>query len=202
VTPSYLQTVLGVQEGHARNLIPMLKAIGLIGEDDRPTALANEWRTDEGYRDACARILEMVYPAELRDAVPPDESDRQAAKRWFMRGTGVGEVAAARMASFYTLLSQADPQGELTLRSRPSDDSGNVSTKAGRKRAISDAQQKIARTVSRANDGSPAVAVAETRPSAGPSVHIDVQIHIPSDATAEQIDAIFASMAKHLYRPQ
>lgn len=33
----------------------------------------------------------------------------------------------------------------------------------------------------------------------GPSLHIDVQVHIDSSATPEQIDQIFASMAKHLY---
>ena len=33
-----------------------------------------------------------------------------------------------------------------------------------------------------------------------PSVHIDVQIHIDSTASPEQIDQIFASMARHLYR--
>ena len=32
-----------------------------------------------------------------------------------------------------------------------------------------------------------------------PTVHVDVQIHIPAAATAEQIDQIFGSMAKHLY---
>ena len=32
-----------------------------------------------------------------------------------------------------------------------------------------------------------------------PSVHIDVQIHIDSTASPEQIDQIFASMARHLY---
>lgn len=32
-----------------------------------------------------------------------------------------------------------------------------------------------------------------------PEVHIDIQIHISSDASAEQIDQIFSSMAKHLY---
>jgi hypothetical protein len=32
-----------------------------------------------------------------------------------------------------------------------------------------------------------------------PSLHIDIQIHIDSDATPEQIDKIFESMAKHLY---
>ena len=32
-----------------------------------------------------------------------------------------------------------------------------------------------------------------------PTVHINVQIHIDSNATPEQIDQIFASMARHLY---
>ncbi len=32
-----------------------------------------------------------------------------------------------------------------------------------------------------------------------PSVHIDIQIHIDSSATPEQIDRIFANMAQHLY---
>ena len=38
--------------------------------------------------------------------------------------------------------------------------------------------------------------------SGEPSVHIDVQIHIDSSASPEQIDQIFASMARHLYRHQ
>jgi len=33
----------------------------------------------------------------------------------------------------------------------------------------------------------------------GPAVHIDIQIHISPESTAEQIDKIFESMAKHLY---
>jgi hypothetical protein len=36
--------------------------------------------------------------------------------------------------------------------------------------------------------------------SDGPSVHIDIQVHIASEASVEQIDQIFASMGKHLYQ--
>lgn len=46
------------------------------------------------------------------------------------------------------------------------------------------------------------VSGAPTKPSderVQPSLHIDIQIHIASDATSQQIDQIFASMAKHLY---
>jgi glycine cleavage system regulatory protein len=35
--------------------------------------------------------------------------------------------------------------------------------------------------------------------SLGPALHIDIQIHISPEASADQIDQIFASMAKHLY---
>lgn len=35
--------------------------------------------------------------------------------------------------------------------------------------------------------------------SNAPSLHIDIQVHVSSEASAEQIDQIFASMAKHLY---
>lgn len=37
------------------------------------------------------------------------------------------------------------------------------------------------------------------RSQSSPSLHIDVQIHIDSSASSEQIEQIFASMAKHLY---
>ena len=45
------------------------------------------------------------------------------------------------------------------------------------------------------------VAQAHTKQSisSSPSLHIDLQIHISPDASAEQIDKIFASMSKHLY---
>ena len=42
--------------------------------------------------------------------------------------------------------------------------------------------------------------LTRSRPSnTGPQLHIDVQVHIDSSATAEQIDQIFKSMAIHLY---
>ena len=32
-----------------------------------------------------------------------------------------------------------------------------------------------------------------------PALHIDIQVHIDPTSSAEQIDQIFASMARHLY---
>ena len=33
-----------------------------------------------------------------------------------------------------------------------------------------------------------------------PGININLQVHISADATADQIDQIFASMAKHIYQ--
>lgn len=38
-----------------------------------------------------------------------------------------------------------------------------------------------------------------TRNYLSPSIHIDIQIHIDANASADQIDQIFLSMSKHLY---
>lgn len=46
---------------------------------------------------------------------------------------------------------------------------------------------------------SPAANVKPTSPTTTPSLHIDVQIHIDATASAQQIDQIFLSMARHLY---
>jgi len=35
--------------------------------------------------------------------------------------------------------------------------------------------------------------------SSAPSLHIDIQVHVSAEASPEQVDQIFASMAKHLY---
>jgi hypothetical protein len=49
----------------------------------------------------------------------------------------------------------------------------------------------------------PAAATSQTSPSphtqGSPTLHIDIQIHISPEATTQQIDKIFESMAKHLY---
>lgn len=67
VTVSYLSSVLGITEPSAANLIPPLKALGLVGQDNKLTDLAFEWRDDATYADACEKMLEATYPVEVRE---------------------------------------------------------------------------------------------------------------------------------------
>jgi hypothetical protein len=191
VDAGYLQTVLKVQEGHAKNLLSPLRDVGLIDEGGTPTDLANEWRTDDGYAKACETILKNVYPPELLDAVPPSNPDRDAAKGWFGRELRVGDAAASKMASFYALVAEADPKAET----RAVETSTAASTTTPRSR------KPVERTPVREREQrKPDPPPAAPPRSPDPSLHIDIQVHIPSDASPEQIDSIFASMANHLYR--
>lgn len=73
-----------------------------------------------------------------------------------------------------------------------------VSGRRGPERAA-DREGPPPRSELRAVPPTPATQVAPPARSSQPSLHIDIQLHIPATATAEQIDQIFESMAKHLY---
>ena len=200
VTVTYLQTVLQVQEKVAKNLLPNIRAVGLIDADGKPTELAMEWRTDAGYTAATRKMLATVYPEELKDAVPIDDPDSSRAQTWFMKERRVGEGAATQMARLYALLCRGDvTAAEASLES----------TKSEKPRRTKRSPAPVAKApeavvTSRAKSPDEGHAKSESHaptPSQrrDPSLHIDVQVHIPSTATPEQIDAIFASMARHLY---
>jgi hypothetical protein len=202
VDASYLATVLDISEAAAGNLTGPLRALGLIDDNGRPTDLALAWRDDEQYRQVTSTMLESVYPQGLRDAAPPPSPDRGAVVRWFSRTTGAGQAYTERMARLYLLLAAGDPggadqpareraprQGQPVAQGRPTRQTraGGRATAPGRGTPAPEPQVQT-----------PAPAPAP-RQAQQPSVHIDIQVHIDPAATAEQIDQIFASMARHLY---
>ena len=191
VTPSYLATVLEMRESSAKtNVLPALKDLGLVAADGKPTPLAHRWRDDEAYSGVCKELVEAVYPSELRDAIPTPsddgESHKQAAE-WFMRTTGVGQAAARKMAAMYRLLAQARLPVAEEVASRT------------RKRRVSSGSKPASPVNDKpapVPDGTPHK--ASTRIEM-PELRISLEVRIDSSTTPEQIDHIFASMAKHLY---
>ncbi|WP_420639937.1 DUF5343 domain-containing protein [Candidatus Poriferisocius sp.] len=188
VDADYLQSVLGLSTpASAANLIGPLRAIGLIDDEGAPTARALEWRDDSTYPSVCEAIIADVYPDTLPSAFPNPATDAQGVSGWFSRNTGAGRSASTAMAAFYALLADADPEGRTA--------NSNGATKKQGKKADS------ARTKGPATRGN-----AASKNDAGsrvqrtdPEVNINLQIHIDSSASAEQINQIFKSMAKHLY---
>ena len=196
VTDSYIATVLDMAVNSARaNVLPFLKTLGIIDEDGKTLERAKLWRDDEHYPEVCKAILSEVYPAELLEAVPNPAEDRGPAERWFAQETGAGAAAVGRMAALYSLLVEADPSKE------PEQEKGG----RAKKPAPEPTRAKAGKRTAAAGPPSPATprrAADSTsqEPQHPTGININLQIHISADATPDQIDQIFSSMAKHIYK--
>lgn len=192
VSAAYLSDVLGIQEKAAANLVPSLRAIGLIDEKGRPTERAAKWRDDEQYAEATGEIIAEVYPQRLLDVAPPGSPDLVTVQRWFLRETGTGKARANMLAAFYRLLAAGDPSA------------GDEGARRAADRPATSQRQPVRAAQKRTGNG--AAAPRDTGDNRGeaqkallPSLSVAVQVYIDKDMTPEQVDHVFASMARHLY---
>lgn len=196
VTDSYLATVLHMEAKSARaNVLPFLKILGIIDNDGKPLERAKQWRDDQHYPEVCKSILKDIYPDELLAAVPDPKPNRNMAERWFANHTGSGEAACRRMAALYSVLVDANTDGE-TAASRPRDATKPAKKTTQTRAKKADRKAKVQTPTDPPAADSTATNVAQR---SGPGININLQIHISADSSPEQIDQIFASMAKHIY---
>lgn len=187
----YPQTVLGQQKNTASVTVSQLRLMKLIDKSGNPTDLANNWRVDDSYPQVCKTIFEGTYPTSLREIFTdpnPTKEKRSKLIDWFTRNAKVGISAARKMTAIYLLLLKRDPAEQDKVETT----TPKVS-KPRREPKPKSADKQVTPPV-----------VPKQEPSKllpfEPSLRVDVQIHIPKDATPEQIDQIFKSMAEHIYK--
>lgn len=193
-SPTYVKSLLSMASDNSANsnIITPMKRLGLIDEENKPTALANQWRIDDTYKKACEAMLKTVYPTELLDLFPDESIDKNSARTWFM-SKGVGQAAADKMIALFVLLKEGKVKDKKT--NSPKKGNGSTFSKETKKtpnirtETVTPGETRIAESVV-----SHASSVSNR-----PNLHIDLQIHISPESTPEQIECIFASMAKHLY---
>ena len=189
-TPSAVAALLGMASASSAqtNVVSAIQRFGLIDDSGALTARGNNWRVDSTYGKACQEILDDVYPDDL--ATLTDENgtpDPLPVKTWFDH-QGFGNSNAQQMAATYIMIaSKSIP--ELVRDGKTTRVTKKAAVKASPNRRVSVKQPEQKRE----KIGDEEVEYRK------PSVHLDLQIHLPAAATAEQIDLIFASMAKHLY---
>ena len=174
-------------------MLRSLQVVGIVDDDGFTTERAKLWRDDTGYAEVCRQIRDELYPTDLLDTNPGPEIDREAVRRWYMATTGNGIKAANRMVAMYALLAEADPFARDKAKSNKSTESMLQELKV-RETTLDDSRQP--KSVNRQQD-------SPHTPFDGleiPEMRISVEIRIDASVTAEQIDLIFASMAKYLYR--
>jgi len=176
VTMQWLKTV-GFTSSNDASLIGVLKYIGFIDGSGVPTAKWSQYRGST-HKTVLGDALRAGY-ADLF-AVYPDANQRTVGELedvFSTSSSGGKHVISRIVTTFRNLAEHAEfsPVGDRTDLHLVS---GPLHTPPAPR----------------------AIATAARNPN-GPPLHIDVQIHISPEASAEQIDQIFASMAKHLYGP-
>lgn len=191
--PSTVAPLLGLSSPKSArdNTVTPLQKLGLIDDEGALTDRGNKWRVDASYAEACQEILDDVYPNELSALTTPDgDPDPQTVRTWFDQ-RGFGASNARQMAATYVMIASKE------IPEPPDPASSEV--KKTRKRQGTAEKPKKAEPEKRPSKTEPPPSPPSRTSTNAPTVHIDLQIHIPGDATPEQIDHIFASMAKHLY---
>lgn len=200
VTTSYLETVLDVNRSSALEMLSALKSMKIIDNEGKTGDRAERWRHDDTYADVCKEIREELYPAELLSAVPDPSENRKSAERWFAKTAKVGDNRSLKMAITYQLLVEADITKKQDVPTRSA--SKNTGTPSVKKTKAPKVDQAAKSEEDIPENKEPTIDVSPPTQSLQllPALHIDIQIHISHEATPEQIDAIFASMGKHLYK--
>jgi hypothetical protein len=197
ITDNYLATVLDMAANSARaNVLPFLRTLGIIDTDGKPKERAKLWRDDNSYPEVCQAILKEVYPDELLHAVPDPQENRDSTKRWFANQTGSGDAACSRMAALYTILIDANPSPKSgASKQKPAQKHPKEMTKPPQPKIARKKEPQKSTTIDPSittHDGEPRI----------PSININLQVHISADASSDQIEQIFAAMAKHIYKRQ
>lgn len=170
------------------NVVVALKRLSLIDDECVLTPRGNKWRADSTYPDACDEIIKDIYPDELTSFTKDDGTpDNDQVKTWFTH-QGFGESNANNMASTYTMIAKREVPDSAISEAPKKKEQPKTSKTSKKSRQTKNESAKL-----------PSNELASAPVPIAPSLHLDIQIHIPPDASAEQLDRIFASMSKHLY---
>jgi hypothetical protein len=175
VSVQWLKTI-GFTSSNDSSLIGVLKQAGLVDASGIPTSIWTLFRGAK-HKSVLGDAIRKGY-ADLY-AVYPDAHARSATEldHVFSTSSSAGKQVIAKTVATFKALSE---EAEFAASNEPTElvmESNALHTPPAQNPAHA-----------------PAAAVG-----GGPSLHIDVQIHISPEASTAQIDQIFASMAKHLY---
>lgn len=178
VTTKWMESI-GYKSSNDRSMLAVLQQILFIDSSSSPT---ERWTTYRGanYRHVLADGIVNGY-SDLFSTYPDAyaRSNEELESYFSTRSTAGKQVISKTVSTFKALCELADFSSATIDKSDTSNDGTSIKNDS----ASSQYQQQ--------NQEFQAFA---------PKLHIDIQIHISPDATPQQIEQIFESMSKHLYK--
>lgn len=162
----------GFRSSNDRAFIPLLKALGFLTSDGKPTSRYGEYRDHSRSKRVMGDALKEAYGDIFLIAAKPSGTNKEAVQGKFKSFHNVSDNVAQLMTkTFYALLALAD----LTESSPES--------KQPRKRERSEERQEE-------SPATPKDIVA--------GLHYNIQIHLPATKDVEVYNAIFKSLKEHV----
>jgi uncharacterized protein DUF5343 len=172
-TTQYLKD-LGFTSSNYRAVIPLLKSLGFLSEDGTPTPRYHDYRNPARSRRIMADALREAYGDVFTIKANPTDADRPLIEGKFKSVHNASANVAKLMANtFYSLLELAD----LSF--------GAIETKKEEKHLEPPIHPKTG------DDTKP---VSHPRPT----LHYNIQIHLPATKDIEVFNAIFKALKEHL----
>lgn len=163
----------GFTSSNDRAALPLLKELGFLTPDGKPTPRYHEYRNHSRSKIVMAQAIRDAYSDLFLIKEHPTKSDREAIEGKFKSFHNVSDNVAGLMAkTFFTLLDLSD----MTAQSSP-------------------AHLPPAPPEDKKNDPPPAPAVKQL---ATTGLHYNIQIHLPPTKDVEVYNAIFKSIKEHL----
>lgn len=172
-TTQYLKD-LGFVSSNFRAVIPLLKSLGFLSEDGTPTSRYHDYRNTARSGRVMAEALREAYGDVFTIKANPIDTDRPLIEGKFKSVHNASTNVAKLMANtFYSLLELAD----LSL--------GTIETKKEEKQSEPPVQVKIGADTQQASHPRP-------------TLHYNIQIHLPATKDIEVFNAIFKALKEHL----
>ena len=175
-TVQWLKSI-GFTSSNDPSLLGILKTVALVDASSIPTGVWSRYR-GANHKKILGDAIKNGY-AELF-AVYPDawQTPNADLEHVFSTSSSAGKQVIQKAVSTFKALCESAEFG-------PADQQPAASVQTGPIHAPVSAAPQTTRSAQ--------------QNTAAPSVHIDLQIHISPEASTDQIDQVFKSMAKHLY---
>jgi len=171
---------LGFSSSNHRLFLPLLKALGFLTPDGKPTPRYHDYRSDDQTaRRVLGEALKEAYSDLFILRATPTENDRALFEGKFKSAHNTTDRMAKLMAStFFSLLPLADLNVGTTSTTNAKKDPP-PQTESEKSDAQSDPRK-------------------EPNRRGGTSLHYNIQIHLPATKDIEVYNAIFRSLKEHL----
>lgn len=189
-TQQYIKD-LGYSSSNHRALIPLLKSLDFLTSDGSPTQRYHEYRNRAQARRVIGEALKEVYSELFTINENPSQSDRALIEGKFKSTHNVSDNVARLLGNtFFALMEIAD----LDHSSKPA--ASKLTPQIGEKEIAKQVpltdkpKSPQSQQVKSTDSDAPSI---ET-----PSLHYNIQIHLPASKDVEVFNAIFKSLKEHL----